>query len=124
MESGPDRLKHRALTEKIIGAFYDVYNELGHGFLEVIYERALAIALARSGMKVEGQVPEWFRSVRIGDFRAEYDGRAKGIARTQSSADDRSSTREATPELFARHRHRGWPASKLRGKSPVSTVGL
>jgi GxxExxY protein len=37
-------LKHHELTEKIIGAFYDVYNELGHGFLESVYERSLAIA--------------------------------------------------------------------------------
>jgi hypothetical protein len=105
METSPNRVKHRELTEKIIGAFYDVYNELGHGFLEVIYERALAIALARLGMKVEGQVPVpvWFRDIQIGDFRGRYDGRAEGIARTQSSADDRSSAREATPELFACH---------------------
>jgi len=73
MESGPDNLKHRELTEKIIGTFYDGYNVLGHGFLEVIYERALAIALSGSGMKVEGQVPVpvWFRGIQIGDFRAD-----------------------------------------------------
>jgi hypothetical protein len=55
METCPDSLKQRELTEKIIGAFYDVYNELGHGFLEVIHERALAIALARSGIKWKGK---------------------------------------------------------------------
>jgi GxxExxY protein len=33
--------KHRELTEKIIGVFYDVYNELGHGFLESVYEEAM-----------------------------------------------------------------------------------
>jgi hypothetical protein len=33
-------LKQRELTEKIIGAFYLVYNELGHGFLESVYENA------------------------------------------------------------------------------------
>lgn len=31
-------LKHSALTDKIIGAFYDVYNELGYGFLESVYD--------------------------------------------------------------------------------------
>jgi hypothetical protein len=62
MESNPEGLKHRELTEKIIGVFYDVYNELGHGFLETIYEQALAIALAQAGMKVERQVAVsvWF----------------------------------------------------------------
>jgi GxxExxY protein len=34
--------KHRDLTEKIIGLFYAVYNELGHGFLESVYEEALS----------------------------------------------------------------------------------
>ena len=66
-------MKHRELTEKIIGVFYDVYNELGHGFLETIYEQALAIALAQAGMKVERQVgvSVWFRSQQVGDFRAD-----------------------------------------------------
>jgi GxxExxY protein len=52
-----EKLKHHELTEKIIGIFYDVYNELGHGFLESVYEQALALALAQAGMRVERQVP-------------------------------------------------------------------
>jgi GxxExxY protein len=73
MESPPCSLKHRDLTEKIIGTFYDVYNELGHGFLENIYEQALAIALAQAGMKVERQIAisVSFRGQKIGDFRAD-----------------------------------------------------
>jgi GxxExxY protein len=73
MELNPEGLKHRELTEKIIGVFYEVYNELGHGFLESIYEQALAIALAQAGMKVERQiaVSVWFRRRQIGDFRAD-----------------------------------------------------
>lgn len=46
-----------ALTERIIGAFYDVYNALGSGFLEKIYERALLIELEQRGLKVEAQKP-------------------------------------------------------------------
>lgn len=66
-------LKHSALTEKIIGTFYDVYNELGHGFLESVYEEAVAIALRQSGLSVERQVPitVWFRGQAIGEFRAD-----------------------------------------------------
>ena len=33
-------LKYKDLTEAIIGVFYEVYNELGHGFLESVYEKA------------------------------------------------------------------------------------
>jgi len=65
--------KHRELTEKIIGVFYDVYNELGHGFLESVYEEAMAIALGQAGLQVERQVPlkVIFRGEVVGDFRAD-----------------------------------------------------
>ena len=61
---------HRDVTEKIIGVFYDVYNELGHGFLESIYEKAMVIALSQRGLIVEQQVevPVWFRGTVIGTF--------------------------------------------------------
>ena len=66
-------LKHRDLTEKIIGVFYEVYNELGHGFLESVYEAALEIALTSKGLSVLRQieVPVWFRGKKIGDFTAD-----------------------------------------------------
>jgi GxxExxY protein len=67
------RLLHRDLTEKIIGVSYDVYNELGHGFLESVHEEALGIALTQAGLRVARQVPlkAWFRGQSIGDFRAD-----------------------------------------------------
>jgi GxxExxY protein len=66
-------LKHFELTEKIIGVFYEVYNELGHGFLESVYEQAMAIALAQQQIFFERQIaiPVWFRECRVGDFRAD-----------------------------------------------------
>jgi GxxExxY protein len=68
-----DNLKHYDLTEKIVDVFYDVYSELGHGFVESVYEQALALALVQSGMSVERQRPVtvWFRGQQIGDFRAD-----------------------------------------------------
>lgn len=61
---------HHALTEKIIGVFYDVYNELGHGFLESVYESAMIIALEDTGLSVERQVevPAGFEVVRSEHF--------------------------------------------------------
>ena len=47
--------KHAELTEKIIGAFFKVYNTLGYGFAEKVYENALAIELRKLGLKVEQQ---------------------------------------------------------------------
>jgi GxxExxY protein len=61
------------LTGRIIGAFYEVYNELGQGFLASVYEKALAVALAMGGLRVGRQVPipVWFRGHQVGDFRAD-----------------------------------------------------
>ena len=66
-------LKHRELTESIIGIFYDVYNELGYGFLESVYESALAFALDQAGFHVLRQsgLAVWFRSINVGEFKAD-----------------------------------------------------
>jgi GxxExxY protein len=73
MEETDSSLKHRDLTQRIIGVFYDVYNELGHGFLESVYEAAFEMALVSKGMNVLTQieVPVWFRGKKIGDFSAD-----------------------------------------------------
>ncbi|MGD0183535.1 MAG: GxxExxY protein [Terriglobales bacterium] len=69
-ESG---LKHAGVTEKIIGIFYDVYNELGYGFLECVYEESLVIALYEAGLTANRQIPlpVWFRGHKVGEFRAD-----------------------------------------------------
>jgi GxxExxY protein len=66
-------LKHRTLTEQIIGTFYDVYNELGHGFIESVYEKALEFALTQQGIRVQRQIDiaVWFRGKTIGEFSAD-----------------------------------------------------
>jgi GxxExxY protein len=67
------------LTEKIIGVFYEVYNELGFGFLESVYREAMRIALGQAGLPVEVEVsvPVSFRGSLVGVFRADLvvDGR-------------------------------------------------
>lgn len=52
-----DRYPHRELTEKVIGAAFEVHRELGHGFLEKVYEDALALELAKRGVTVVSQAP-------------------------------------------------------------------
>jgi len=66
-------LKHRELTQKIIGVFYEVYNELGHGFLESVYQKSLILALNEAGLMVHSPVdiPVWFRGRQVGDFEAD-----------------------------------------------------
>jgi GxxExxY protein len=51
----PYRKNH--ITDKILGAFYRVYNKLGYGFLEKVYENALSYELKRSGLSVINQAP-------------------------------------------------------------------
>jgi GxxExxY protein len=72
-ERGWTRMKHGEVTEKILGVFYEVYNELGRGFQESVYENALAIALEESGLRVAQQVPVsvFFRGQSVGDFRCD-----------------------------------------------------
>ena len=48
---------HEDLTGKIIGVFYTVYNTLGHGFLEKVYENALILELRKRGLGISQQVP-------------------------------------------------------------------
>jgi GxxExxY protein len=73
MTTPPPGLKHSELTEKIIGVFYDVYNELGHGFLESTYAEALVVTLEESGLTTarEVPVPVWFRGRRVGQYYAD-----------------------------------------------------
>ena len=66
-------LKHEKLTEAIIGIFYDVYNELGYGYLESVYETCMMIALTEAGFQVARQqpIPVWFRGKKVGDYFAD-----------------------------------------------------
>ena len=50
-------LKHAEITEKIIKAYYTVYNTLGYGFLEKVYENAMIIELRKNGLACSAQYP-------------------------------------------------------------------
>jgi GxxExxY protein len=73
MNTDEHGFKHEELTGKIIKIFYDVYNELGYGFLESVYEKAMAIALRATDLQAEPQKPieVWFRGKQVGDFAAD-----------------------------------------------------
>jgi len=65
--------KHKEITDIILKSFYEVYNELGDGFLESVYENALSIVLTGYGLYVEKQkdISVFFRGKVIGDFKAD-----------------------------------------------------
>jgi GxxExxY protein len=66
-------LKYGAITDAIIGCAFEVINELGVGFLESVYEKALAIALQEKGLMIRCQHPiqVHFRKRIVGDFYAD-----------------------------------------------------
>jgi GxxExxY protein len=65
---------HGNLTGAIIRVFYDVYNDLGYGFLEKVYSLAMAVALKDAGLSFNREVaiPVWFRDTQVGDYRADF----------------------------------------------------
>lgn len=66
-------LIEKELTEKVLGVCFEVANELGGGFLESVYQKAVVIVLQDKGMKAEEQVPlkVMFRGQVVGDFYAD-----------------------------------------------------
>ena len=73
MNADERRYKHENTTKTIIGVFFDVYNELGHGFLESVYQEAMAIALRWEGLRVDKELAlvARFRGHVIGEFKAD-----------------------------------------------------
>ena len=61
------------LTGQIIACAYAVHNSLGAGFLESVYQKALAIELAKQGLSgvMEKKVPVYYEGTLVGDFRAD-----------------------------------------------------
>lgn len=61
---------HQELTKTIIGIYYNVYNELGYGFLEKVYENALIIELRNIGFKVESQkkISVYYKNNIVGEY--------------------------------------------------------
>ncbi len=70
------QLKNKDITEKIIGASFEVHKHLGNGFQEVIYQRALAFEMAKAGLTFTREVeqPIYYKDLieSIGTRRADF----------------------------------------------------
>jgi GxxExxY protein len=66
-------MENQELTRKIIACAYTVYNKLGFGFLESVYQRAMVIELGRMDLKAEEEKPlkVYYDEHIIGDFSAD-----------------------------------------------------
>ena len=73
MNTDQHGFRHGDLTKSVIGVFYEVYNELGQGFLESVYEAGMELALRQAGFSLQRQqaIEVRFRGQTIGDFRAD-----------------------------------------------------
>lgn len=69
-----DKYKHSALTEKIIGCAMKVHSTLGNGFQEVIYQRCLAIEMAKQGLlyEREKEMPIFYEGQSVGTRRVDF----------------------------------------------------
>jgi len=68
-----NELLHKDLTNRIVNCFYKVYNTLGFGFLEKVYENAMLIELQKAGLKALKQVPVkvFYDNYNVGDYFAD-----------------------------------------------------
>ena len=66
-------LKHGELTDVILKVFYEVYNELGYGFLEKVYQNAVYIELKNRGYFVETQkkIKVFYKGNVVGEYYAD-----------------------------------------------------
>src|SRR4051812_11371573 len=64
---------HVDVTEKIISCFFKIYNVLGYGFLEKVYQNALAYELQKDGMtvKVQENIRVYYDGQEVGDYFAD-----------------------------------------------------
>jgi GxxExxY protein len=64
---------HKDITDKILKAYFNVYNTLGYGFLEKVYENALIIEMSSLGLKCEKQKPieVFYKDIRVGNYFAD-----------------------------------------------------
>jgi len=65
-----ERLLHQEITDAIIKAYYDVYNELGYGFLEKVYQNAMYVELKHRGFRVDAQkqIKVYYKGNEVGEY--------------------------------------------------------
>ena len=66
-------LLQKELTDKLIAGYYDVYNTLGYGFLEKVYQNSLYIELISRGFEVEAQkqIDVYYKDAIVGKYFAD-----------------------------------------------------
>ena len=68
-----EKLLHNEITDLIIKTYYEVYNELGYGFLERVYQNAMLLELRNNGLNVQSQkmIKVYYKGLLVGDYFAD-----------------------------------------------------
>jgi len=66
-------LLHKDLTDRILKVFFDVFNEMGYGFLEKVYQNSTFLELKARGFQVEAQkqIKVYYKEVEVGEYYAD-----------------------------------------------------
>ena len=74
MTLSDSRLKFPEITRRVIGCAMAAHSELGNGFQEVVYQRALRVEMEREGLSFsrEHEVPIWYKGVPVGTRRVDF----------------------------------------------------
>ena len=72
-DNSPGKLLHESTTGAIIGSAFEVHQQLGYGFLERVYQRALQVELLRRGAtaEIEKRIQVQYKGVVVGDYDAD-----------------------------------------------------
>jgi len=116
---------HAAVTDAILGAFFRVYNSLGYGFLEKVYQNALAYELSSGGFNVITQHPlkVFYRGIVVGEYFADLLVENKVILELKS-CESLCDTHAATDELPEGDRGGAGSATELRKETGIQKDSL
>lgn len=67
------QLVHQDITEQVIGAAFEVHNEMGYGFLERVYQRSMQVELEIRGLNavIENKIKVYYKGHVVGDYAAD-----------------------------------------------------
>ena len=97
-------LRHGEITDRILGVFFDVYTELGTGFLEAVYQNAIAVAFDGAGLAAEREpaITVRFRGHEVGLYRPDFLVENAVIVELKVARAIDESTKRSCSIIFAR----------------------
>lgn len=88
-EKPNDYLAYREITREVIGSAFEVYNVLGYGFLEKVYQRAMQVELLRRNLptELEAKIKVYYKGINVGDYQADLLVKGKVVVELKVARD-------------------------------------